>query len=494
MSAKGEKKTAVKPKAPGKKAAPKEATKKASKEAPAAAPKVEPKAESPKEEPKVVAAPKVAASKADAGEKSKHPVIATSRVHHFTHLINSAANNMLEDRKKVLKPYDDAVESLKSGKTKVEVEVTETVDGKEVKKTKSEERAITDQEKADFTKLVKQHEANVPKLRAEAQALKSVRFRFTDNTDDAIAFVCDEWVSELLQHAMDTALEVKKKTIEPKHLHMNGSEKLRYYSLVANLKSFAAMREQVLADMGEENFHARLTVALEEEEKKWRELHGVKKKKAPVVQAPVQEQQEEAEAPAEAAEAKKPGSRDTFNTYLTTMVKQIISANPAKYQLWSKATETEPSKPVLDKHGNIKTVIKVSADIKRHLSECIIEFIDRVVVMTAGSVRDKGNKTIDADSVLNSVRSIMTLNQPLVNVVTLVPAKVQDQAKLKAEMEKKEAEKKAGRAYEINEKAIPLVDGFTAESVMTFPSSSYEALRASVLAKLELLKKVPATN
>jgi histone H3/H4 len=374
--------------------------------------------------------------------------------------LNSVIDQMINELKSRLAPYKTAKSQLETGKTTHMVEYTKkNAKGEDVKKLVEESRDITESERTAATKLVADMEAGVPAIESQIAALSRERTRFSNEASIVLSIVCDETVQQLVEHAMDRALAAKKKIIQVPHLHEAGVEKLSLFPLIKNLPSFVATADKLAKTAQEESAAAILAAALTKAEKDFKKKYEIKtpkKKKEPEVA-----QTEEVVEPA-ADEEDPSDSKTSFKFYVHQVCKELVKRDE-KFK-----------------------AIRISTDIRTYLSNLLVEFIQRVsplVLLMSSSMK---NKTVNDVAILKAVECLLIDGHHAVESVEVKPAQVHDPVALKAELAKRDEEKKAGREYKVVLDSIPKIDGFVAVRTIKYPTSGYSALEKKVQKKISL--------
>ena len=444
--------------------------------------------------------------------------------------LNHAVESLLE-------PLKEKVDSLKYAKERMaSLKVTEDVE--EVQKTTNEkgetvetkkivqrERDLTPEERKKYHDVIKALEPQMDRIEADIEALGRVRTRFSNEAGVSLSIISDMWVTQLATHAMDCVISRNAKMIQPRHLYLpvlnaDGTilqrvEDLPLYPLFGTLSTYSTEKRRVEQEELTKAQAHHLDVALKEAEKNFKKKYAAslaKKKPAAVADAAAAAPAAEAAAPAAAPAAAAPAaaaaddeedddsgdSKTTFKFYVGLVCKALIKSNQ-KYQVWAPKSETDATLvPVLDKHGQVKHLIKISTDIRRHLSELVIEFIARISNLTYLTAQDMKNKTISSDAVLSTVHKLLVDGHQYKEDIVLEDEMVPDPVILAQHEAKKDETKKAieeavkaGKPapapYTYDENVIPLVKGRKAVRTITYPTSGFAALRKEVTDKLALL-------
>lgn len=392
--------------------------------------------------------------------------------------LNAVLDKLIGEQKSQLAPYKIAKSRLESGKAPHWVE--KEVDGKKVRV--EELFPLTDSERTAAQKVVTDFESAEPPakslaytLEAKVAALSRERTRFSNEASIVLSIICDELVQQLVEHTMNRVLAAKKKIIQISHLHESGVEALSLYPLIKSLPSFTATASKLANDLRLEVAKSTLAMHLAQAEKEFKKKYNVhvpkKKKDVPAVEAPAAEQAPEPvaeEAHDADVDEEEPGdSKTSFKFYVHQVCKELVKRD-AKYK-----------------------AVRVSTEIRGYLSDLLIEFIQRIsplVLLTANSMK---NKTVNDVAILRTVESLLIDGHSAVETVELQPAKIPDPAVVKAEIAKRDEEKKAGREYKINLEAMPKVDGFAAFRTITYKDSGYAALAVKVNEKLAIYNALP---
>lgn len=393
--------------------------------------------------------------------------------------LNAVLDKLIGELKSQLAPYKTAKTRLESGKAPHWVE--KEVEGKKVRV--EEMFPLTDAERTAAQKVVTDFEAaEAPAkslaytLEAKVAALSRERTRFSNEASIVLSIICDELVQQLVEHTMNRVLAAKKKIIQISHLHESGVESLSLYPLIKSLPSFTATASKLANELRLEGAKSTLAAALAQAEKEFKKKYNVHvpKKRKDVPNAvetpaaePVAEPAAEEAHDAENDEEDAADSKTSFKFYVHQVCKELVKKD-AKYK-----------------------AVRVSTEIRGYLSDLLIEFIQRIsplVLLTANSMK---NKTVNDVAILRTVESLLIDGHSAVETVELQPAKIPDPAVVKAELAKRDEEKKAGREYKINLEAVPKVDGFVAHRSIAFMNSGYSALAVKVNEKLAIYNALP---
>lgn len=432
-----------------------------------------PKVEAPKPEPAKVEAPNPEAAKPEAAPKVKLPppiiVTATSRVatNINTMGVNALAKARHAELDDKLKSYEHAKAVLAAGKLTDTREVEKTENGVTTKTKESFERAITAEEKAAFTKTAAELEHTHLSMAADSEAYAHACLRFAKNTPAAIAVVVDESVKQLVGHAMSVCDAGNHKMVKLEHLYSSGVEKLSLAALLLPLHTSVEVRTSLEKKQRENAERVAKEVLLKNQEKELKRRYHITKKDVAAAAA-----KEAAAAPAAVAapapepeeaddEADVPVDRKTsFNHYAKEICKIVGDTDFAAKKL------------------------RVSGEVYAHLARLMKEFHNRLAPMLAESVRYDKSKTIQVETVLFALKLLLIDGHAPVETIELKNVDIPNPDVLKAEQEKKAAEKKAGRQYKIDMSKIPNVIGRQAVHTVTYPTSGYAALEATVRRKL----------
>jgi hypothetical protein len=438
--------------------------------------------------------------------------------------LNNVIDGMIATLKTNLDEHQKATTHLKTGKiTETKSKDVTDAEGKVTKVDEQVERGITEVERKAYHDTIAKHGPYVAKWEQDVAALSRERTRFSSEASVALSIIADMTVRELAVHAMNSVLLAEKKIIHPEHLHGEGVTKLSLYPLFGTLPSFAKKAAEFAAKKAQEDKDNSLQVALKEAEKEFKRKYAASlaKKKAGAVVAPAAPAPAPVPAPAVAAEPvveddeaddENGDSKTSFRFYVGQVCKQIIKETP-KYQVWTEAVAADPVKgtpevpstPVLDKNGQIKAMVRISTDIRDHLSDIVVDEIARISTLTQLTANDMNNKTISEEAILSAVKKLLVDGHTPVETVEITDVMVADPAVVKAEAEKKEAAKAAAKAAALAAgvefkdfkyaktyaklEDYPQVPGRLAKRVVTFPTSGYHKLETEVRAKLAILEK-----
>jgi len=300
-------------------------------------------------------------------------------------------------------------------------------------------------------------------LEAKVAAVSRERVRFSNDAAVALAVVCDRITTQLISHAMVTANSNDKRIIHLSHLHSPGIEKLSLYSLFATLPSFAeSARKFREAKDAEDLEKYKVQFAKEVEKSLRKSFHLTPKKAGKAAKQPAKP----AETPEQAAkpppEVDDTGSevdeKTSFKFYAGQVCKEFIA-----------------------RHEQYKT-IRISTEIRVYLSDLIIEFIQRLAPLVNLITDNMRNRTINQHTIMKTIEVLMIDGHKAQETLEFVPVKVPDPAVLKAELTKRDEERKQGRKYIIDFDAIKKVDGYQLKRDVGFPTSGFTDLYKEVMA------------
>ena len=380
--------------------------------------------------------------------------------------LNAVIDRMIGELKEQLSPYKAAKDHLKSGKVTYSVE--QEVDGK--KQFVQQTRPLSDDERTAFQATVDRLLVSAGELEMKVTALSRERTRFSNEAAVALSIVCDELIQQLTDHAMKRVLLAKKKIIHVSHIHETGVEDLSLYPLFKSLPTFVATANKLKKEKADLAYDLTMTNLLAQAERDFKKKYSVhcpkKRKSAETVEqtttevAPVESVAEvEPELP---EEDESDESKTSFRFYVGQVCKEMIKRDP-----------------------NFKSV-RISTEIRGYLSDLLVEFIQRLSSLVHLTATCMKNKTINDVAILRTVESLLIDGHSVDEVVEFKDALVHDPAVLKAEAEKKEAEKKEHREYKIDLDKVPKVPGLVAVRTITYPTSGFAALSAKVQQKLTL--------
>jgi histone H3/H4 len=456
--------------------------------------------------PKVVVADTVKAStKRQQTTKNIHVNISAARTRrHMDRInLNKVIDDMLAAPKEKIAAYDTAKTKLETKKLSETVEVTKTVDGKEVKTSEVKERDLTAAELKAAQDTVNEGKNVYASWVADRNALSSERTRFSSEASVALSIICDNVVKDLATHAMNSVLAEQKKIIHPEHLYADGVENLALYALVRTLPSFRAKFAEYTSSRKNKDLEAKLKMARHEAEKEFKVKYAAslsKKKPAAVVVpgaavvAPVVAAPAVAEADHdEEEEEDESDSKTSFRHYVGEVCKHLVKTTP-RYQVWSEETTVDgaqvASAPVLDKKGQVKLLVRISNEMRAHLSDIVVELIARLSVLTQLTADDMKNKTVNEEAILSTVKKLLVDGHVPTETVTLTNELVpnEESPEYKAAQKKRADAKAAGQKVEkLDLSNVPKVSVRVATRKITFPTSSYDALEADVREKLKAL-------
>jgi hypothetical protein len=124
----------------------------------------------------------------------------------------------------------------------------------------------------------------------------------------------------------------------------------------------------------------------------------------------------------------------------------------------------------------------------------LTEFHQRISVHLAEAVRYDKSKTVQVETVLFVLKMLLIDGHRPAETIELKNVDVPNPEILKAEQDKKAAEKKAGRSYKIDKSKIPSVIGRQAVHTVTYPTSGFADLAATINSKLAELEAEEAAK
>lgn len=300
------------------------------------------------------------------------------------------------------------------------------------------------------------------------EALRHERVRFSSEASAVLSTVCDEMISELVNHAIKSALEDKKKIIRVAHVHEPGIEKLSLYPLVCALPSFVENANIYAAEQKSREFDALRKQIRNEVWKEFRTRFNqsiARKKKDAGLVLPIKVPEDQADvvedADAEDTDATTHADgKTTFVFYLMQECKSIIGGNPAY------------------------TGVRFSTGIKRYLSSLIIEFIRRVSTLVGHSSQGAlTRKTVNGAAILRTVEKLLIDGKQPLETISYASAVVKCPKTKEQEVTKRKEQKKLGVDYKIDHEKLPDVQGFVATKNVSYPDSGYGKLLAAVEAR-----------
>jgi hypothetical protein len=260
------------------------------------------------------------------------------------------------------------------------------------------------------------------------KALSGERVRFSNEASVVLSIVCEELTEQLLKFAMDKNLELNDgKFIKVHHLHSAGVEQLGLFPLIKALPLFVNKKQKFDRQYQEELLKNEIKVAVSAAEKEFKKLHDIKTaKKRPAEVTPKTPAEKVPKPPA----PKDPSTKTAFKAYVNGVYLSLKESSES----YDKLT--------------------LSGEFKNYLSELLVEFIRRIsshIYLMTTTIK---NKTVNDVVTLRAVELLLIdMHQP----------------------------------HETIE--LTLSDGkFTAEKLVTYPSSGYGKLLAAVEAKREKAK------
>jgi hypothetical protein len=399
--------------------------------------------------------------------KQLHIFVSPARVRrHFDKLgLNAAIDKEIKPYKQRLATFKEAERQLATGKIEfvTEVKTTTEVDGKTktTKKNVKESRELTEAERASAQAVVDSIRPEEQSLNDKISALSRERVRFSDKASITLAIICDQIVAQLGKHAMDRVLDEKKKIIQVSHVHGAGVELLPLYQLFCTLPSFKKTQAAIDAQSLERAYAKRLADAVAKAEKDLRKKYDIKKK-APA--APKADHAEEADLVEEQEEDATYDSKTSFKFYVHQVCKHVIDSD-VKYRS-----------------------VRISAAIKNYLSDLLVEFIKRMSPLILETTVNMKNKTVNNPAIMRTAEFLLIDGLAPTENVKLSVGKVRDASAFRAEVKKRDDEKKAGRKYTINQESIAQIDGFVAARTVEFKCAGYDLLNNTVEEKLTQYK------
>jgi hypothetical protein len=423
-----------------------------------------------------------------------HISSARSRRHLDALNLNSFLNAEIAQRKDKVAEYRYSKSVIAAGTVSDFKEVEKKEGDVAIKVQEAYQRPVTAAEKANFTKIVASTtEAAINALDMDAHALATERKRFSHGAAVAMSIIADEVVQQLSAHPMSYVIlpEVAKKIIHPQHLYTAGVEKLSLYPLFATLPAFVEMRDDLAREKSEKDHKKEIDVLLKQAErdfKKKHNVHSTKGKKADVVEAEAVAAEAEEDEPEAEKEDDASDSKISFKFYVGQVCHSVALRNHPE--------PVDPKAP-LDKETGlpvIKTKIRVAATFKDHISELIIQLIQRLSPLIALTASNMKNKTINDIAILRTVEALIIDGHRPVSSFDIVDSQIPDPEWIKAQEVLKKAAKEKGEKYKIKLEDAPKIAGREATYTVTYPNSKFGELEAVVKAKLAKYDELKAAG
>jgi hypothetical protein len=372
--------------------------------------------------------------------------------------INAAVSKLSDPLDEKVKAYKNAKASLESGQKTDTREVEKTVDGVVTKSTETYTRPITAAETVELKKIVDEHNAHITTMERDLHAYNQVSVRFAKHTADVLAVTCDKITEEIITVTMTSAIADKHKNIGLNEMYNADLESSPLAPLFKTLPSYVSTRDARANAKRESAEKARLTVELKEQEKAMKKRYKITKKQveatkpadAPVTAEPA------AAAPAEEAAANAQPAGASLSSYVKNIGKWVAQS----------------------RFDGIK--VRFSGDMCDHIALLLKEFLQRLCPLLGRAVRFDDVKTVKVATVKYVLETLLIDGHAANETIELVNVDVPNPEILKAEEVKKAAEKAAGRKYTIDLDKIPKSIGREAKQVITFPTSGFPALEASI--------------
>ncbi len=388
--------------------------------------------------------------------------------------LNFTIDSLIGELKALLAPYKLAEKQLETGQITKQVEKKvegkpKMVDGKlkpaeDKIKIVDEVFDLTEAERASAQKVINELAADVPVWESKIAALSRERTRFSSEASIVLSIICDELIQQVVGHTMDRVLAAKKKIIQVVHLHEPGIEALSLYPLIAPLPTFKATADKLAKTAQEEKMASTLAAALAKAEKDFKKKYEVKTPKKKEVAPPVASADPE---PVENDDVECQDCKTSFRFYVQQVCNELRNRD-AKYKY-----------------------VRISTDIRAYLSDLLIEFIQRISPLISLTANSMKNKTVNDVAIMRTIEKLLIDGHTPVEKVNMTPAQIPDPAVVKAEVAKRDEEKKAGREYKIEVDKIPKVSGFIAYRNVSFPTSGYDVLAARVAEKIAVYNNLP---
>jgi histone H3/H4 len=398
-------------------------------------------------------------------------ITSTSRV---TTNINTMGVNALSKARRgdldtKIEAFKYAKAALAAGKVSDSREVEKTENGATVKVKESYDRNITAEEKASFTKTVATYEHSILSMEADSHAYSQDCLRFAKNAAPAIAVVIDETVKQLVTHAMQVGEAKGRKNIDLDHLYTPGLEKLSLAPLVLSLPTAVEVRNRLDREQREHNEKVAKEVLLKNQEKELKRRYHITKKDVAAADA-----KEAAAVPVAAAPAAAEPEPEEVDPEEHLPVDRKTSFDHYVREICK----------VVSTHSFAGKKLRVSGDMRTHVATLMKELLRRIAPMLSEAVRYDKSKTVQVDTVLFVLKLLLIDGHAAVETVELKNVDIPNPDALKVEQDKKAAEKKAGRKYVIDMSKIPNVIGRQAVHTVTYPTSGYADLEATIKRKL----------
>lgn len=298
-------------------------------------------------------------------------------------------------------------------------------------------------------------------------ALSRERERFSSSAPTVLSIVCDEIVRQLVSHTIESAINDDRKIILNRHMHCEGVEKLSLYKLVKDLPSFKRGAE-LYAESLEQKREEELKKAIRTES--WRDFRTrynqslARKKKVPAMVLPIKAPELAAEpvvAEEHVDDELDLNNKSSFVFYVVRECKSITNSNKAY-------------------NG-----IRISTEIKKYLSDILIEFIRKMSTQVYLTTDAMTRKTVNKNAIMRTIQKLMVDGHKSVETITYVHAEVLDPFKKEEELAKKAEQEKLGLEYKIDLSKLPKVAGYAAVKTVTYPTSGYSELYELVQEKLK---------
>lgn len=412
--------------------------------------------------------------------------VARTRGHLDRQGINKAANDMIAELSKVVDVYDHSEQVINTGIIKY------TLDDS----TKLYERSPTPDELNNCKTFVATNAALAAENRKLIDALSSQKTRFSSSAAVALTVVIDEVLEEWLKLTAKATIENKRAVMTVTHAYSAGVTGLRYHKLLSgiplfasNLAKFSAERDNV----ERETFKVS-ALAAARKELQVKHTQTVKALKAELVARGWAEPAKPVEpvAVAAAAPAAPVAAAPVAAAPVAVAAATPVAAAPKKKRVSHPMDKTKYStyignmaKKVISTNTHLAT-LKISAELRCHMSDIAIAFINVYGPAIKHLTNCKAVKTVDEKIVMQVIQQFMVFGVPHTETFTYENAIVPNPETVKENNKKRDAAKKSNTDFKVDPKSVDKVQVTVAVSNIEYHSESYNALAKVVEEKLKI--------
>lgn len=329
--------------------------------------------------------------------------------------------------------------------------------------------------------------ADVGDLKQRIAALSRERMRFSSEAPFIVSTVVDETLKQLISFSMSNALaEVPKmaKMVYPHNVHGAGIETLSLYPLFSSLPSFVAMADSVRAETTAVDAKKADDLLRKTLLKEFCTTHKIKiprkKKEVPIVPAVVAATDAPAVVPEVAVEV--PVADAPADELATPGVVEPKSSFIFYVKQVSAAVKADKATPQF-------ATVRMSARVNKYLGDLVVELLSRLGSLIQITTDAMKIKTVNDVAILKTIEKLLIDGRTLNETFTYAKIKVVDPVIYDAELKKRADAKLQNIILKIDMLSLPMIDGYDVTRHISYVNSGFEALNATIDAKLALYRK-----